>query len=316
MNQSQTLSAMIEGLYRDKADSTLPAGLGIAPGYGADSARAEFLVYQSDNRFDDRKDGGKAGSFTSQHQRSEYNPEPVAVQMNAHPASYTVIPEAYLASLPAATGIVSSVIDAKMDEIYGGFTAELQTAISGAGLITGTALNLSTGSADVVGSINSTLLSIRLASNKDANTIYMGQATFFAMMNQDQVQEGSSISGFTSAGSAVRRLGSATPDAVYNFFKTRFGLDLIVDNRTIINSSGVPAYAAGNNILIAHSNPGSSASAFKTFYLQTFSPADLVSLDVQETRLPDPRGQAISANAVYQVKCVDPKLGATMAVTL
>jgi hypothetical protein len=307
---------MVEGLYRDRADGTLPAGFGIAPGYGVDSARAEFLVYTSDNRFDDRKDGGKAASFTAQHQKSNYSLAPVNVLMNAHPSSYEVIPESYLASLPSAKGIVDSIITSKMDEIYGGYTLELQDAISGSGLITGSALNLSTQSADVVDAINDTIRQIRLASNKAPNTIYMSQVTFHEMMKQDQVQSGSAISGFTTSGSSVRRLGSVTPDAVYAFFKTRFGLDLIVDDRVILNSSGAAAYAAGNNILVCHSNPGSAASCFKTFYLQTFSPADLISFDVQETRLPDPRGQAIAANAVYQVKCVDPSLGATMAITL
>lgn len=316
MNQTQVLSAMIEGLYRDRADSSRPAGLSIAPGYGTDSARAEFLVYVSDTRFDARKDGGKAASFTAQHQRSQYSLAPVAVQMNAHPSSYDILTDSYLASLKNPASIVDSVIGAKMEEIYGGFTTELQDAISGAGLITGTALNLSTDSAAIVESINDTIRQIRLASNKSPNTIYMGEATFHAMMRQDELQLGTSVSGFTSAGSTARRTGSISPEDVVAFFRGRFGLDLVVDRRTIINSSGAEAYAAGNNILICHSAEGASASCFKTFYLQSYSPADLVSFDVQETRLPDPRGQAIAADAVYQIKCVDPKLGATMAVTL
>jgi hypothetical protein len=316
MNSNQVLSAMVEGLYRDKASDTLPAGLSIAPAYAVDSARAEFLVFQSDTRFDARKDGGKAASFTAQHQRSEYQLNPVSVQMNRHPGSYQVVPEAYLASIPTATSILQSFIKGKMDEIYGAYTAELQAAIASAGLLTGTALNLTTQSTDLTDAINDTLVQINLASGKDANTIYMSRVTFNAIMNNDQVQAGSSISGFTSAGSAVRRLGSATPDAVYAFFKTRFNLDLVVDGRTFVNSSGVPAYAAGNNILITHSNPGMEASAFKTFYLQSYSPADLIKFDIQETRLPDPIGQSVTADAVYQIKCIDPSLGATMAVTL
>ena len=316
MNQSQVLSAMIEGLYRDRASAVLPAGFGIAPAYAAASARAEFLVFTSDNRFDDRKDAGKATSLTSQFQKADYTLSPVDVQMQDHKSSYTVIPAGFLASIADNASLVTSVMDAKIDEIYGGYTTELQAEIAGAGLVTGVALNLSTGSEDVIDKINETIRDLQLASNKSPNTIYMGQATFHAMMNQDQVQEGSAISGFVSAGSAVRRLGSVTPEAVFNFFRSRFGLTLVVDDRTILDSTGAPAYAAGDDIVICHANGGSAASCFKTFHLQTYTPADLVRFLNQDSRLPDPEGQAVAANAVYKIKVVDSQLGALCSVTL
>ena len=316
MNSNQVLSAMIEGLYRDRASAVLPAGFGIAPAYGAPSARAEFLVFTSDNRFDDRKDAGKATSLTSQFQKADYTLSPVDVQMQDHKSSYTVIPAGFLASIADNASLVTSVMDAKIDEIYGGYTSELQAEIAGAGLVSGQALNLTTGSEDVIDKINETIRDLQLASNKSPNTIYMGQATFHAMMNQDQVQEGSAISGFVSAGSAVRRLGSVTPEAVFNFFRSRFGLTLVVDDRTILDSTGAPAYAAGDDIVICHANGGSAASCFKTFHLQTYTPADLVRFLNQDSRLPDPEGQAVAANAVYKIKVVDSQLGALCTVTL
>lgn len=316
MNQSQVLSAMIEGLYRDRSSAILPAGFGIAPAYAAASARAEFLVFTSDNRFDDRKDAGKATSLTSQFQKADYTLSPVGVQMQDHKSSYTVIPAGFLASIEDNASLVTSVMDAKIDEIYGGYTTELQAAISGAGLVTGVALNLSTGSEDVIDKINETIRDLQLASNKAPNTIYMGQATFHAMMNQDQVQEGSAIAGFTVSPSNTRRLGSVTPEAIYSFFRSRFGLNLVVDDRTVLDVNGVPAYAAGDNIVICHANGGSAASCFKTFHLQTYTPADLVRFLNQDSRLPDPEGQAVAANAVYQIKVVDPALGALCTVTL
>jgi hypothetical protein len=316
MNQSNVLSAMIEGIYRDKASAILPAGFGIAPAYGAASARAEFLVFLSDNRFDDRKDAGKATSLTSQFQKADYTLSPVDVQMQDHKSSYTVIPAGYLASLADNASLVTSVMDAKIDEIYGGYTSELQTEITNAGLLSGLTLNLTTGSADVVDTINEIIREIQLASNKAPNTIYMGQATFHAMMNQDQVQEGSAIAGWTSSAANVRRLGSVTPEAVFQFFRTRFGLNLVVDDRTVLDSSGSPAYAAGDDIVICHANGGSAASCFKTFHLQTYTPADLVRFLNQESRLPDPEGQAVAANAVYKIKVVDPNLGYLLDATI
>jgi hypothetical protein len=316
MNQSQVLSAMIEGLYRDRASAVLPAGFGIAPAYAAASARAEFLVFTSDNRFDNRKDAGKATSLTSQFQKADYTLSPVDVQMQDHKSSYTVIPAGFLASIEDNASLVTSVMDAKIDEIYGGYTTELQAEIAGAGLGSGLLLNLSTGSADVVDVINETIRELQLSSNKAPNTIYMGQATFHAMMNQDQVQEGSAISGFTTASSTVRRLGSVTPEAVFNFFRSRFGLNLVVDDRTVLDVNGNPAYAAGDNIVICHANGGSAASCFKTFHLQTYTPADLVRFLNQDSRLPDPEGQAVAANAVYKIKAVDPALGYLIGVTL
>jgi len=190
------------------------------------------------------------------------------------------------------------------------------TFASQAGLVTGQALNLSTGSEDVIDKINETIRDLQLASNKAPNTIYMGQATFHAMMNQDQVQEGSAIAGFTVSPTNTRRLGSVTPDAVYNFFRSRFSLNLIVDDRTILDVNGDPAYAAGDDIVICHANGGSAASCFKTFHLQTYTPADLVRFLNQESRLPDPEGQAVAANAVYKIKVVDSQLGALCSVTL
>jgi hypothetical protein len=316
MNQTQVLSAMIEGLYRDKANSTLPAGLGLAPAYGSPSMRAEFLVMLTDNRFDDRKDYGKAGSLSQDFQRANTELAPIPVQLNDHKSGFRVIPEDLLASLQDNASVVTAIMDAAADEIYGGFTRELAAVIAAGGLVTGSALNLSTGSADLVDAINDTIRSLQLAGGHSPNTIYMGRATFDAIMNQDQVQQGSAISGYTSAGSAVRRLGSTTPDFVYSFFKSRFGLDLVVDDRVYVNTSGAAAYAAGNNIVLAHSAPGASPSAFKTFHLNTYGGANLLKYINQPAMFPMTPGQAVAAQSVYKVQLVDGNLAASMAITL
>lgn len=313
MNSRSPLAAMIEGLYRDSTSDYLPAALKAAPAYAADSLRAEFLIRSSDDRFDARKVHGKKAAINADYQRLESQYEPVAVQMEAHPSGYEVIPDAFAMSVK--TDIIAPTVRGHLDKIYGAYIAEFIDVVNN-DLPGGDAWNISAATAPVVSQINKYIREIKAASGKRPNTIWLSEPALHALQNLNEIQSGTSISGFTTAGSSVVRTGSATPDEIFAFFKTRFGLDLHVEDRTILDASGTAGYAAGATMFIGLAAPGSEDSALKTFHLGQYSSDLLVKFEVERAAKPLAAGQVVTANAIYQVKAVNPLAGLSVALTL
>lgn len=316
MNLSGVLSAMIEGLYRDRVSASLPAALSVAAPYSTPSARAEFLVRTSDNRFDARKAFGKASAANADFLRGESTFSPIAVQMNSHKAGYEVIPQSVITSTAMTTDIVQPVVDGQIDQIYGAYVAEFLEVAGNELPNAGSSWNISVPSASVVAQINSYIKTIKLASNYRPNTCWISEDAMFALQNLDEIQSGTAISGYTTTGSSVRRTGSIAPEQVVEFFKSRFKLDLFVEDRTILDATGASAYAAGDKMVIAHSAPGSANSALKTFHVGTYGGDNLVNFLVDQSAAPLAVGQVVRAEAVYAVKAVDPSAGLFVDLTL
>lgn len=317
MNLTGSLLAMIEGLYRDKVSAVTPAAFDCAPLYGANSAAAQFLVRSTDNRFDVRKDFGKASSASSEFLKSNTELARIDVQLESHKAGYEVIPQSVLTGTGLSVDIVQPIVNGQIDQIYGAYIAEF-LEVSGNDLPNaGSSFNISVASAPVVATINSYIRAIHLASNKRPNTIWMSQDAMWAFQGLDEIQNGTAISGYTTTGSSVRRTGSATPAQVEEFFRSRFGLQLLVEDRTILDATGASAYAAGDKMVIAHAAGGSEDSALKTFHLSTYGGgADLVNFLVDTAAAPLPLGQVVRAEAVYKVKAVNPQAGLFVDLTL
>lgn len=313
MNANQVLSAMIEGLYRDTASESLPSAFGIAPTYATSSLRNEFLIRSSDDRFDARKVHGKASAINADFQRLESQYEPIPVQLESYKSGYEVVPDSFASSV--AIDIIKPTVTGHLDKIYGGYIEKFIEIVDN-DLPSGAAWNISVASAPVVAQINKYIKEITLASGKRPNAVWISEEALFALQNLDEIQSGTSISGFTSAGSAVRRTGSATPDEVYAFFKTRFGLDLFVEARTILNVSGNEAYAAGAKLVISHAAPGAADSCLKTFHLGTYGGSNFVNFQVERANKPLANGQVVTAEALYAVKATNPNAGLVVDLTL
>ncbi len=317
MNLSGVLLAMIEGLYRDKSNTTLPAAFGVSPLYGTDSSAGQFLAMKTDNRFDSRKDFGKKSSASSEFLRSNMETERIEVQLESHKAGYMVLPQSVISATSLSTDIVEHAVNAQIDQIYGGYIAEFLEVAGNDLPSAGGSFNISVPSASVVQTILGYNRAIWLASNKKPNTIWMSQQAFDAFMLCDEIQNGVAISGYTTTGSSVRRTGSAVPAQVDEFFRTRFGLTLFVEDRTILDSTGSSAYAAGDKMIIAHTASGAGDGALKTFHQSTYGgSADLVNFLVDNAAAPLPVGQVVRAEAVYAVKATNPNAGLFIDLTL
>jgi len=317
MNLSGVLLEMIEGLYRDKADRTRPAAFDCAPLYGARGGAAQFLVRSTDNRFDRRKDYGKASSASSEFLKSNTEFNRVDVQLESHKAGYEVIPQSVLNATALSADIVEPVVSGQIDQIYGGFIDEFLNVAGNDLPNAGSSFNISTPSAAIVDTINEYIRTIKLASNKRPNVIWMSEEAMHAFMLCDEIQSGTAISGYTTTGSSVRRTGSATPAQVEEFFRSRFNLRLLVEDRTILDATGASAYAASDKLIIAHAAGGSEDSALKTFHQSTFGGgADLVNFLVDTANAPLPLGQVVRAEALYKIQAVNPNAGLFVDLTL
>jgi hypothetical protein len=314
MNLNGVLSAMVEGLYRETASDNLPEAFAIAPLYASTSGRAEFLISAGDHRFDDRKVFGKAVSASAAFIEDPTQLTTQIVQLQAHNSGMKVLPETVAASL--RTDIVSSLLREQADQIYGGYLSEFIN-VAGNDLPNAIApLVISTPSSAVVGSILDYVEQIELASNKKPNVAWLSAKAARKFQLLDEVQETTSLAGFTVSPNNVRRTGSATMTQVRDFFRTRFDLELYVENRTIIDSTGTNAYAGEDKMILAYAAPGPQDSALKTFHLGTYGGTTLINYRVREAMAPYPEGQTMTATAVYKVEATNPNAGLFVDLTL
>jgi hypothetical protein len=313
MKSTGALQGYIRGFYRDYAKDNAPEGFKLAPLTPIDSTLGGYLYRKNDLRYDARK--SYEGTLDSDFQRSSSTIEAVSVATKNFKSSFEVIPQQVISTIDAQSGIslVQSTVRGLASQIHGGFVNEL-VASATAGLASDT-INLSTDSIDIWGEFESACQSIQAAAGERPNVIYMSPAAYARIIANDQLQGGTSVSGFTSAGSAVRRTGFPVASFAYDWFLTRLNLELVVENTTGLNSSGTGAFVLGNSIILAHAAPGAERSCFKTVHMPMDN-GGLVQFIQSPSVLPNPPGVAVAAQAQYKVEVTEPALGVIYTATL
>jgi hypothetical protein len=305
---SQVLKEAIDGFYRDYTNSSSPAGLLLAPPSNLRSVQGQFLYRRSDNRYDVRTDLG-AGGFGSEFRPGNTDLGVESVSLKSYKAPYEIIPASIARSVEDQVALVEPVVNGQLDWVYGQYVTNLLTAA--ASLTAGTALNLSTDSADVAGILKTNIRTIQKNCNERPNVIYMSPEAVDRFLKQDQVFSGVAL-GLAASPTVQRRTGAEDEAGLADWFRRVLGLQLLVEERVGINSSGDEAFIAGTTAVLAVANPGVMQSCFKTFHQN----ADLAQFEVAETVAPQARGQIVTCESIYEVKVVDSSRGLKIALTL
>ena len=305
---SQVLKEAIDGFQRDYTNSSSPAGLLLAPPSNLRSVQGQFLYRRSDNRYDARTDTG-AGGFGSEFRPGNTDLGVESVSLRSYKAPYEIIPASIARSVEDQVSLVEPVVNGQLDYIYGQYVTNLLTAA--ASLTAGTALNLSTDTADVAGILKTNIRTIQKNSNKRPNVIYMSPEAVDRFLKQDQVFSGVALA-MAASPTVQRRTGSETEVGLAAWFRNVLGLELLIEERVGINSSGDEAFLAGTTAVLAFAAPGVQESCFKTFHQN----ADLAQFEVAETVAPQARGQIVTCESIYDVKIVSPQMGLKIALTL
>lgn len=313
MNLTDVLRSMVEGIYGETSNDRLPEAFAIAPRYASLTGRPEFLYDASDRRFDDRKIFGKSVSASDKFVEDPFQLTTVTVDMTVHNSGLKVIPAVVAASMNV--DVTRTVMRGLADQIYGGFVNEFLTVAAGELPNVGP-FDISTPAAPAVSTIQGYIETIELASNKSPNTVWLSKQAAHRFMQLDEVQATTAIAGWTASANNVRRTGSATMGQLEAWFEQTFGLRLVVEPRTFIDSTGGTAYLGSDKMIICHAAEGAEDSALKTFHLGTYGGPNLISYRVQEANAPYPEGQILTASATYRVAATNPKAGLFVDLTI
>ena len=313
---AQSLSRAIQGLWRDRSNdpAQLPAALAFAP-VNPMLGNGQFQILSNDLRLDDRDaDQGAPLADNSPYSSGQFGYGTVAVQTQRHSSLLYKLPQNVIDAIQGENGVVDVAEDAMKavsNQILDYYTGEFLTAVTAdLAAAAGGTLDLSDLTTDILDYFDDTIEEIEKAGAKRPTHLLMGAEAFRAFRNMDQVQGSTALGGAASGGS-FRRTGYAPMSAVGEFFRAAFGLEILVENRTKINSAGAGAYALSTTAVLGYA--GDPRGGCVTTFAKD---GGLIEFDVRDLAMPDPIGIGVAANADYVVKVTDPNAGRRIALTL
>lgn len=309
---SQNLSKAIQGLWRDRSNDMeqLPKALQFSP-VNPMLGNGEYQILNDDLRLDERDDvQGAAIGDNAQYGAGEFGYSSVAVQTQRHASLLYKLPQAVIDAIEGENGFVRVAEDAMKatsNQILDRYTGEWLTA-AGAGLAApaGGTLDLSTLSTGVTAYFDAAIDEIQKGSSKRPTHLIMGAEAFRAFRNMDDIQ-GSTALGATGG----RRTGYTPLSAVAEYFRAAFGLEILVEDRTKVNSAGAGAYTLSTSMVLGYA--GDPRSSCITTFAKS---ADFIEYDVRDLAMPDPVGIGCAANSYYKVEVTNPAAGRIITVTL
>ena len=309
---SQNLSKAIQGLWRDRSNDMeqLPKALQFSP-VNPMLGNGEYQILNDDLRLDERDDvQGAAIGDNAQYGAGEFGYSSVAVQTQRHASLLYKLPQAVIDAIEGENGFVRVAEDAMKatsNQILDRYTGEwLTAAAAGLAAPAGGTLDLSTLSTGVTAYFDAAIDEIQKGSSKRPTHLIMGAEAFRAFRNMDDIQ-GSTALGATGG----RRTGYTPLSAVAEYFRAAFGLEILVEDRTKVNSAGASAYTLSTSMVLGYA--GDPRSSCITTFAKS---ADFIEYDVRDLAMPDPVGIGCAANSYYKVEVTNPAAGRIITVTL
>lgn len=312
---NKSLTQAIRGLYRDYMTDGRPAALDLAPLVGQDSSNGEFQILKRSKFYDARDTPLKVGGTTA-FRAGQLEFDTVSVKLVERAGQAIHLPERAIRSLEAANpdlDVVKHAVDTVAQDLFGYYVADVQTIADS--LDDASALDLSVNTAPLIDYFNTEILAIQKVTGKRPNVLYMGPEAYHALQNQDSVQQGSAVAVGSSA-TSTRRLGSVAPDAVDQFFLSRFGLRVLVENWNYVTTAGANDFVVTTQMVLAHSAPGTAPSCLKTFHQTIGRSGELIDFYQERATLPNKPGIFVAGDGMWEVKVVDAELGRDIPVTL
>ena len=313
---SQNLSKAIQGLWRDRSNDMdqLPKALQFSP-VNPMLGNGEYQILNDDLRLDERDDvQGAALGDNAQYGSGMFGYSSVAVQTQRHASLLYKLPQAVIDAIEGENGFVRVAEDAMKatsNQILDRYTGEwLTAAAAGLAAPAGGTLDLSTLSTGVTAYFDAAIDEIQKGSSKRPTHLIMGAEAFRAFRNMDDIQGSTALGGAASGGS-FRRTGYTPLSAVAEYFRAAFGLEILVEDRSKINSAGAGAFTLSTSMVLGYA--GDPRSSCITTFAKS---ADFIEYDVRDLAMPDPVGIGCAANSYYKVEVTNPAAGRIITVTL
>lgn len=314
----------VPGIYRKVITGEgSPKALQVAPVLTQNAYNGEYQIMKTNpERYDLRnpilKTGDAAGfvDLDLQYATVQFAQSRVAGGMITIPARALQSLEAGNSDLSPLEDAVSSVTQ----HMFAGYTNEFLD-VADAGLADGTTLDLSTPSAedDLLEFFQAEMRVIQLNSGYRPNVFYCGREAFDKLATHDALAQGVAVS---STETGTRRLGSNDPAFAQEWFRSRLGLELVVDEFVQTNTSGTDEFTVGSEGILAHAQGGSAQSCFKTM-VQTLGrgefAGELITVMAKEIGIEagiDEGSLRVAASAAWSIQVVDDNLGLRIPITL
>jgi hypothetical protein len=311
---AQSLSKAIQGLWRDRSNdpSQLPKALAFAP-VNQVLGNGQFQILSNDLRLDAQDPAqGALRADNADYALGDFGYGTVDVTTQRYASLLYKLPQSVIDAIEGQNGFVNVADDAMKavsNQILDGFTAQFVAEVTANATALGT-LDLSDVTTDILAYFDASIEAIELAGSKRPTHLLMGAEAFRAFRNMDQVQ-GSTALGGAAAGGSFRRTGYAPMSAVGEFFRAAFGLEILVEDRTFINSAGAAAYTLSTSMVLGYAGDPTGGSVI------TFAKTPgFIDFDVRELSLPSPMGIGVAANAHYSVRVADADKVRRIPVTL
>jgi hypothetical protein len=317
-NSFQSTIKALDAVFRDYRTKGDPEFLKLAPVVDSD-ANGNYLVYTDVARLDDAN-APVRGADGADFLPANFDYDYVQYQVNRLIGFNFTLPYSVIDAIESGTGNVD-VIDGAMARVtrplFGKLVSEF-VALAAAELAAPSA-----GGADISSGnegfgytnyMETAMQEVELATGMLPTHLYVDPTVARRMRLLDEVQSQTAISGFTDSGSAVRRTGMVTWDAVKAWHRDILGLELLIERESKKNTSGDGAYAAGTTGILAVSNPGVGEGAFKTFHRTNINDGaevigDLARVSVRENGAGKARGVGVDGDVFAKSFAVAPQLG-------
>jgi len=316
MTTNARLKTAIKGLYSDFLATDTPSVLRAAP-LQRSTSKGEFLRVKEFAANDVRTPSFRKVSYGTPAAPGQVELETIQVALDRYVGDEYFVPARLQKELEETGGFdwLQELIAQEITRSHDHYASLFASAVSGLDAATGN-LTASTASFDFQSWLLSNVEKVHLAGRKRPNTLVVSQKTAHDLIKLDQLQSGTAIASL-AGGETLRRAGSVDPSALAAFVKAQAGLDLVVDDRIFINSSGVSGYCMTGKAALLHAGPGVAPSALKTF-VKTNSDGIAPEGSIYTINGPyetnNPKGMGFYVDTEIEVKVLDARLGVVATV--
>jgi hypothetical protein len=314
-NTSENLIQIVQGLFQDRANdpSQLPAALRFAP-FNKALGNLMYQVLSTDLRLDTSDPRmGTAIADNADYADGSISYATVSRATQRYASQGFSISDATMEAMQDQNSFLNLANDAMSfvsSQLFDQWTLDFVTKATDAttGLVAGAALDVSVATTDLVAYFNNEIENIHRTSGKRPTHILMGQECANAMVNMDTIQEGPGVAIGSSAAS-TRRLGWASDAQLADFFRSKYGIELLVEDRTYLNA-GTPAYVLSTDLFIGRVDARGGAV---TSFMRNPS---IVDFSTRALAYPRVEGIAIVGDSHWLNEVTDRQAGRRVTVTL
>lgn len=306
------LGKAIAGLQRDYRNSNNWAGLAIAP-YVKGGTNGQIQVMTTDGRYDAR-DANPSVAYGGQHRQLRMELSKIPYALELYDLGGIPLDQRMIEALESANpelDLVDSAVQMIMDNGYAAWLTGFSTAAAGLTDV-GSALDLSVPNGGVLEYFLDARDAIHASTGKRPTHVYVGQEAASKLMLQDDIQGTTAIAGDT--GTNARRTGSVSMPMVYDWFKSRLNLELVVEEHAGILVSGVAGFSLTTAGFLGYCAPGTQMSTLKT--IVSDPNAEVVRIHTRDLAYPSRPGVGVSGDAEFQVLATTPATGRKFTITL